>query len=64
MKQLFLLEALEERLGLALGRLEEVVVRAGPGLDTRARDDLQVRTAQGPSLSDYYFFLSRKISKV
>ena len=45
MKQLFLLEALEERLGLALGGLEQAVAQAGPGLDTRARDDLQVRTA-------------------
>ena len=43
-KQLFLLEAVEARLALALVRLEEAVLGAGPGLDRRTRDRLQVRT--------------------
>ena len=39
-KQLFLLEAVEARLALAVVRLEESV--AGAGLDSRERDLLQV----------------------
>ena len=46
-KQLFLLEAVEARLALAVVRLEESVAGAGPGLDSRERDLLQV------SLSDH-----------
>ena len=42
-KQLFVLEAVEARLALALVRLEEAVAGAGAGLDSRARDHLQVR---------------------
>ena len=44
-KQLFLLEAVEARLALAVTRLEESV--AGAGLDSRERDLLQV------SISDH-----------
>ena len=46
-KQLFLLEAVEARLALAVTRLEESVAGAGPGLDSRERDLLQV------SISDH-----------
>ena len=42
MKQLFLLEAVEARLALVVTRLEESVAGAGPGLDSRERDLLQV----------------------
>ena len=47
MKQLFLLEAVEARLALAVVRLEESVAGMGPGLDSRERDLLQV------SISDH-----------
>ena len=46
-KQLFLLEAVEARLALAVTRLEESLAGAGPGLDCRERDLLQV------SISDH-----------